>query len=132
VGIIVYILLCGYPPMNGTDDAAVLAPIRMGLYSFPYKDWHHTSREPRDFIYSLLQKDPCRRMTVHQAMHHPWILMHVNPKFTTRDKECQDKQEDHKFKTSNKDHQDILPRDSVRVVHSQLWHSQRPLRSSFW
>ena len=132
VGIIVYILLCGYPPMNGTDDAAVLATIREGLYSFPFKDWHRTSRDSRDLIRSLLQKDPCRRLTARQAMHHPWILAHVNRKFTTRNEERQDKQVDRKFKTSDEERQDISPNDSIRVVDRQLRRSRRPLRSSFW
>jgi len=74
VGVIAYILLCGYPPFNGGDNCEVYDAVRRGRYQFPSADWLGTSRESRDFIRRLLQKDPQKRMTVDQALSHPWIV----------------------------------------------------------
>jgi serine/threonine protein kinase len=76
VGIVAYTLLSGYPPFNGADNDRVLDAVRGGRYSFPAVDWGRTSRESRDFVRRLLQKDPRRRMTAREAMAHPWILRH--------------------------------------------------------
>lgn len=76
VGIIAYILLCGYPPFNGADNAAVYAAVRRGTYYFPSSDWRHVSVEARDFIRRLLQVNVSKRMTVDQALRHPWMARH--------------------------------------------------------
>ena len=76
IGIIAYTLLCGYPPFNGNDNDRILEAVRRGRYMFPSGDWSRKSRESRDFIRRLLQKDPRRRMTAREAMDHPWILRH--------------------------------------------------------
>merc|ERR1712070_367987 len=78
VGVISYILLCGYPPFNGSDNKEVYDAVRRGRYRFPSADWNHTSRESRDFVRRLLQKDPRKRMTVEEALNHPWIVYNVN------------------------------------------------------
>lgn len=77
VGVIAYILLCGYPPMNGANNSEVYEAVRRGRYRFPSSEWVHTSRESRDFIRKLLQKDPSKRMTAEEALNHPWILKHT-------------------------------------------------------
>mmetsp|Transcript_4105 Transcript_4105/g.7329 ORF Transcript_4105/g.7329 Transcript_4105/m.7329 type:complete len:397 (-) Transcript_4105:671-1861(-) len=77
VGVIAYILLSGYPPFNGDDNDEVHHAVRQGQYRFPSSSWSGTSRESRDFIRRLLQKDPRKRMTVQQALNHPWIVKNV-------------------------------------------------------
>ncbi|KAL3775698.1 hypothetical protein ACHAW5_007586 [Stephanodiscus triporus] len=77
VGIISYTLLCGYPPFNGANNDKILDSVRRGRFSFPSADWSCKSRESRDFVRRLLQKDPRRRMTAREAMVHPWILKHA-------------------------------------------------------
>mmetsp|Transcript_22889 Transcript_22889/g.34848 ORF Transcript_22889/g.34848 Transcript_22889/m.34848 type:complete len:403 (-) Transcript_22889:68-1276(-) len=74
VGVIAYTMLCGYPPFNGANNRDVHAAVRRGRYRFPSADWAGTSREARDFIRRLLQKDPRKRMNVEQALNHPWIV----------------------------------------------------------
>ena len=90
VGVIAYILLCGYPPFNGTNNAEVHAAVRRGRYSFPSADWSLTSSEARDFVRRLLQRDPRNRMTVDQALSHPWIARHVNTEQGRNDESRQD------------------------------------------
>jgi serine/threonine protein kinase len=77
IGIVTYTLLSGYPPFNGADNDRVLDAVRAGRYSFPNADWGRTSRESRDFVRSLLRKDPRKRMTAREAMVHPWMLRHI-------------------------------------------------------
>lgn len=73
VGVIAYILLVGYPPFNGNDNKEVYAAVRKGTYSFPEEDWQHVSIGAQNFIVSLLQSNPLQRMTVDQALRHPWL-----------------------------------------------------------
>ena len=74
VGVIAYILLCGYPPFNGANNDATHRRVARGRYSFPSKDWKYTSREARDFIRNLLQLDTSKRMSMDEALKHPWIV----------------------------------------------------------
>ncbi|KAL3787664.1 hypothetical protein ACHAW5_004918 [Stephanodiscus triporus] len=88
IGIIAYIMLCGYPPFNGADNNEVYEAIRSGRYHFHSSEWSRSSPESRNFIRHLLQKDPSQRMTVRQALNHPWIVKHVvNREFATMDDE---------------------------------------------
>jgi serine/threonine protein kinase len=77
VGVIAYILLCGYPPFNGKNNDETHASVLRGRYYFPSQEWKGTSRESRDFIRRLLQMDPRKRMSVEQALHHPWLARHA-------------------------------------------------------
>jgi len=77
VGVIAYILLCGYPPFNGKDKNEIHRSILKGRYCFPSQDWKGTSREARNFIRLLLQIDPSKRMTLTEALEHPWIVKHT-------------------------------------------------------
>jgi len=77
VGVIAYILLCGYPPFNGADNDQTHKSVLRGRYYFPAEDWNDISREAMDFIFGMLQLDPTRRMSAEQAMNHPWIAKHA-------------------------------------------------------
>lgn len=78
VGVIAYILLAGYPPFNGRNNAETHKSVLRGQYSFDSREWSGVSREAQDFIRRLLQKNPRKRMTVEQALNHPWIARHNN------------------------------------------------------
>ena len=90
VGVIAYILLCGYPPFNGANNKEVYDSVKKGRYHFPSSDWSGTTKEARDFIRRFLQKDPRKRMTVEQALNHPWIVKHVNTQSLMSDEDRQD------------------------------------------
>jgi serine/threonine protein kinase len=74
VGVITYVLLCGYPPFNGVDDEDVHRAVQEGWYCFPCREWSGASLEALDFIRSLLEMDAGKRMTAEQALSHPWIV----------------------------------------------------------
>mmetsp|Transcript_45620 Transcript_45620/g.95764 ORF Transcript_45620/g.95764 Transcript_45620/m.95764 type:complete len:418 (+) Transcript_45620:281-1534(+) len=76
VGVITYILLCGYPPFNGSNNKEVYNSVRRGRLSFPSCDWSSSTRDAREFIRKLIHRDPQRRMTAEQALNHRWIVKH--------------------------------------------------------
>jgi len=75
IGIIAYMLLAGFPPFYVEDDnEARLIELVVSLgYSFEDQVWYNISEEAKDFISKLLVKKLSERMTVEQAMAHPWI-----------------------------------------------------------
>ncbi|VDK36254.1 unnamed protein product [Taenia asiatica] len=80
LGVITYILLCGYPPFysQGGDpfSPGMKSRIRNGHYTFPSKEWDVVSHEAKDLIRLLLNVEPQQRLTIEQAMQHPWLVSH--------------------------------------------------------
>ncbi|KAL3759933.1 hypothetical protein ACHAWU_000556 [Discostella pseudostelligera] len=74
VGIVAYILLCGYPPFNGDTDPIIFDNIENGHLEFPNRAWSTKSSMAKDFIKCLLRRDPHIRFTAKEALLHPWIL----------------------------------------------------------
>ncbi|XP_065059096.1 MAP kinase-activated protein kinase 2-like [Rhopilema esculentum] len=77
LGVITYILLCGYPPFYSNHGAAISPGmkkrIREGQYAFPDTEWKNVSDHAKDLIKGLLKTDPSERLTINQVMNHPWI-----------------------------------------------------------
>ncbi|KAL9180928.1 hypothetical protein ACHAXT_009733 [Thalassiosira profunda] len=72
IGVILFILLSGSPPfdVSGGFDAVANAEVAF------YKDqWRHVSKEARELVMRLLEKDPRRRMSVKDACDHAWLLV---------------------------------------------------------
>ena len=80
-------MLAGYPPFNGADNAQVYDAIRRGRYRFHSAEWAGTSREARDFVRRLLRRDPRERMTVEEALEHPWIVRHAGDAATEEERQ---------------------------------------------
>lgn len=73
IGVITYILLCGYPPFYGDSDNQIFDSVRCGRFDFPSPDWDCISDAAKDFICCLLRKEPPKRLTASQALKHKWI-----------------------------------------------------------
>ncbi|KAL6464499.1 hypothetical protein MHYP_G00268160 [Metynnis hypsauchen] len=77
LGVIMYILLCGYPPFYSNHGLAISPGmkrrIRMGQYEFPNPEWSEVSEEAKQLIRMLLKTEPTQRMTITEFMNHPWI-----------------------------------------------------------
>lgn len=73
IGVITYILLCGYPPFYGDTDTQIFESVRMAKFDFPSPDWDGISDSAKEFICSLLQRTPSKRLTARQALNHTWI-----------------------------------------------------------
>nr|XP_034978554.1 calcium/calmodulin-dependent protein kinase type 1G [Zootoca vivipara] len=73
IGVITYILLCGYPPFYEETESKLFEKIREGYYEFESPFWDDISESAKDFICHLLEKDPNERFTCEKALRHPWI-----------------------------------------------------------
>eukprot|EP00934_Nitzschia_sp_Nitz4_P003543 Nitzschia sp. Nitz4//scaffold322_size40381//37364//39639//NITZ4_007570-RA/size40381-augustus-gene-0.59-mRNA-1//-1//CDS//3329547857//3533//frame0 len=73
VGVVVYILLVGYPPFMKDTQADLFQQIRTGAWGFLEEDWENISRDAKEFIENLLVVDPEQRWTVEDALRSAWI-----------------------------------------------------------
>jgi len=73
IGVIVYILLCGFPPFYGDNDAQMFKRIKAGQYKFLAPYWDPISADAKDFVRNLLVVDPKKRMTAAEALNHKWL-----------------------------------------------------------
>ncbi len=62
-GVILYILLCGYPPFGGSNDKEILRNVKEGHYEFDEEDWCYISKEAKDLIDLMLTMNPKKRIT---------------------------------------------------------------------
>jgi len=74
LGVILYIMLCGFPPFYDDDSDEILELVKLGKYNFPDPYWSKVSKEAKDLVSSLLQVDPTLRITADQALEHPWFF----------------------------------------------------------
>uniref|UniRef100_A0A914UY70 Ig-like domain-containing protein n=1 Tax=Plectus sambesii TaxID=2011161 RepID=A0A914UY70_9BILA len=73
VGVLSYILLSGLSPFGGTNDDETLRNVKGCDWSFDDETFKNISDEGKDFIRKLLLMEPETRMTVHEALDHPWL-----------------------------------------------------------
>jgi len=73
VGAITFLLLCGYPPFFAPCRHSILARIDKTDFSFDPPFWSKISEEAKDFVMRCLRAEPSERMSVLEALHHPWI-----------------------------------------------------------
>jgi calcium-dependent protein kinase len=72
-GVILYIMLCGYPPFYGDTDIEVYKKITTYDYEFDDEVWDGISDEAKDLIKKILVPDP-ERLKVKGALKHPWLV----------------------------------------------------------
>jgi serine/threonine protein kinase len=73
VGVIIYVLLVGYPPFMEDKQQDLFRKIRCGEYEFFEEDWIEVSEEAKDLIKNLLLTDPAQRLTAAEALENPWF-----------------------------------------------------------
>jgi len=73
LGVILYILLCGFPPFYHESTSALYKQIKKGEYDFPDPYWTDISDSAKDMVQKLLTVDPRKRYTAKQVLAHPWI-----------------------------------------------------------
>jgi calcium/calmodulin-dependent protein kinase I len=73
IGVIAYILLCGYPPFYDENDSELFRQILKAEYEFDSPYWDDISESAKDFIRNLMCKDVKKRFTCKQALAHSWI-----------------------------------------------------------
>jgi len=73
IGVITYVLLCGFPPFYGKSQAQLFEKILNADFEFPEPEWTNISAEAKDFINHLLILDVKQRYNTKQCLEHPWL-----------------------------------------------------------
>ena len=74
-GVIMYILLCGYPPFNGNTNNDIYNAIKNNLPYFHGEDWKEITPEAIDLLQNMLNKNPSKRFSAEKCLNHQWFKL---------------------------------------------------------
>jgi serine/threonine protein kinase len=74
VGVILYVILCGYTPFMEDSQEKMFERIKQGDWKFDEQDWGHISEEAKDLITAMLQIDIDSRISAADALKSRWIM----------------------------------------------------------
>jgi calcium-dependent protein kinase len=80
VGVVVYMIICGYYPFYGKSTNQIIKHVKSGKFDYPSAEWGAVSSSAKNFVSSLLTVDPNVRPSALSAMDHPWIVKHTTAK----------------------------------------------------
>ncbi|KAI2599133.1 calcium/calmodulin dependent serine protein kinase [Homo sapiens] len=80
-GVILFILLSGCLPFYGTKERLFEGIIK-GKYKMNPRQWSHISESAKDLVRRMLMLDPAERITVYEALNHPWLKVHEHSQVT--------------------------------------------------
>eukprot|EP00388_Colpodella_angusta_P021354 GDKJ01054083.1.p1 GENE.GDKJ01054083.1~~GDKJ01054083.1.p1 ORF type:complete len:483 (-),score=102.71 GDKJ01054083.1:877-2325(-) len=72
-GVILYILLVGYPPFKGETDSQIIEKVKRGKFKLTGAEWDCVDNEAKVLITKLLTLDPTKRISAAQALQSRWI-----------------------------------------------------------
>ena len=73
LGVITYILLCGFPPFYDQNNAELFKQIKAGAYDFPSPYWDDVSDDAKNCIRKMLTVNPSKRVTMAQLLEDKWL-----------------------------------------------------------
>jgi len=87
IGVILYIILCGFPPFYDENDdlSRLYRKIKRAEYDMPSPYWDNISKHAKDLVRKLLQPDPKRRLTATMTLQHPWCKGQASDKVLGND-----------------------------------------------
>ncbi|KAL1110551.1 hypothetical protein AAG570_008079, partial [Ranatra chinensis] len=120
LGVITYLLLTGVSLFRGNNDMETLTKVREGFWEFDEEWWKYLSVTARDFITKLLVIDPKDRMSVKEALRHPWLNYadRLPPN-------------EHRISTENLQKYYSLYKDWYKNASCRNWYRRRPLIGAF-
>lgn len=71
-GVILYVMLCGYPPFDGDTEEEIFLAIQNGTFDFNDEVWDHVSDEAKHLILNLLTPEQ-NRLSIKEVIEHPWL-----------------------------------------------------------
>jgi len=77
LGVILYILLCGFPPFYADNNTKLFQKIMAGDFQFLQPYWDPISDSAKELIKKMIVVDPAKRLSAEDVMKHPWILGHT-------------------------------------------------------
>ena len=121
VGVILYIMLCGYPPFysevpNQPITQRMRKKIMAGNFDFPQREWGRITDNAKDLIRHLLCVDESKRISVENLLRHPW-LVHINVP-------------SHDLPSPNNLDKDTL--EQVKAAHSEFLQGMRREEDGFY
>ena len=73
LGVILYVMLCGFPPFYADDNDTLFKLIKESDFDFPSPYWDNVSDNAKDLIKNLLVVDSRKRLTTEEILKHPWL-----------------------------------------------------------
>ena len=73
LGVILFMMLSGYPPFDGESDTEILAQVRVGELKFDDPVWEKISESAKDLLNKMLHKDPEQRISATECLEHSWL-----------------------------------------------------------
>ncbi|ESO09815.1 hypothetical protein HELRODRAFT_194983 [Helobdella robusta] len=118
LGILTYILLCGYPPFSSDidDQDELFDQIQSGKYEFESPYWDHVTEEAKGLINDMLDIDPKKRLTASDVFHHDWILVGFTRLLKQQPKQ---QQQQHDWNGDTKKNDVIINNNSSSMQQSQ-------------
>jgi len=80
IGIVLYILLCGFPPFYEENNAELFEKIKQGEFEFNSPYWDDVSESAKDLIRKLLNTDSQSRLSSEEILDHPWLVSEDTPR----------------------------------------------------
>ena len=114
-GVILYIMLCGYPPFNGTTDEEIFDQVRKGQFDYPKEEWDNISKDAKDLVGHMLTLDPKKRYSAAECLAHPWFERYKDKSASNKNLAKNVCANMKKFKNSSK-----LEQATIGVIVNQL------------
>jgi calcium-dependent protein kinase len=73
LGVILFIMLCGYPPFEGDNNKEIFKRVLTQDLEFDPADWTEISQQVKDLLCRMLEKDPLKRISIVDCLNHPWF-----------------------------------------------------------
>ena len=73
-GVLLYIMLCGFPPFNGRTTKDIIKSVERAKVNFNIPEFKFVSEDAKQFVLKLLQKNPKKRLTAAQALKEQWVI----------------------------------------------------------
>ncbi|CAD8066872.1 unnamed protein product [Paramecium sonneborni] len=114
-GIILYILLCGYPPFSGRSESEILKRVKAAQLKFDHEDWSHISQDAQNLIKNMLNPNPAKRLSAQDAYNDKWIQNNA-PSNVINQKALQNLQQ---FHAKSKFKQAVLTFMATQIITQQ-------------
>lgn len=84
-GVILYVLLVGYPPFSGSSTDDLLKKVSKGVYSLEGSYWKNISSQAKTLVSKMLEFNPSKRISAEEALKETWIVENNSTDFTHQD-----------------------------------------------
>jgi serine/threonine protein kinase len=135
IGVVAYILLCGFPPFYDESTPALVQQITSGRYEFPSPWWDPVSDNAKAFVRFLLNTDAASRPSAENALAHPWMTSEASntalPSTVTKLKESAAKQRLKKVRHAHASRVQIIANKPVALIIKTI-EAHAYLHRLFW